>query len=275
MPFSFVCKGTLHEFDRPAVMGILNVTPDSFYDGGRYLADDKMLEQARRIADEGADIIDVGVVSTRPGAQLLPPEEEAKKLSHAVQLIRRELPNAVISVDTCFALPAQKALDAGADIVNDISGGMFDAELWNVVASYHAPYILMHTTTTPDHMQDDPRYDDILKEVAYYFSEKLDVLYRKGVNDIIIDPGFGFGKTVAHNHELFHHIPDLLALFPKQPLLVAMSRKSMIYKPLGITAEQALPGTVALNAIALHMGAKLIRVHDVKEAVQTVKLLQL
>lgn len=275
VPFSFACKGTLHEYSRPAVMGILNVTPDSFYDGGRYATDEKMLEQARRIADEGADIIDIGAVSTRPGAQLLPPDEEARKLAHAVQLVRKELPEALISVDTCFALPAQKALEAGADIVNDISGGMFDAELWHVVASFQAPYILMHNTATPDHMQDNPQYDDILTEVARYFSERLDALYRLGVNDVIIDPGFGFGKTVAHNHELFRRLPDLLALFPRQPLLVALSRKSMIYKPLGITAQQALPGTIALDAIALHMGAQLLRVHDVKEAVQTVNLLQL
>ena len=275
VPFSFTCNGHLHTFSRPAVMGILNVTPDSFYDGGRHTTDEQIVAHAHRLADEGADIIDIGAVSTRPGAQLLPPEQEAHKLVHALRLVRQELPQALISVDTCFALPARQALEAGADIINDISGGMFDKDLWDVVADYGAPYILMHTTTTPDHMQDDPHYDDILREVALYFSEKLDRLYTKGVKDIIIDPGFGFGKTVAHNHELFRRLPDLLTLFPHEPLLVALSRKNMIYRPLGITAQEALAGTVALDAIALHIGAQLIRVHDVREAVQTVSLLQL
>lgn len=271
-PFSINCRGRLCRFARPAVMGILNVTPDSFYDGGRYATPEEVLAHARLMLQEGADILDVGVVSTRPGAQLMAPDQEADKLAAVVTLLRREFPDALLSVDTCFSLPAAKAMEAGADIINDISGGMFDEQMFATVAQYHAPYILMHNTATPDRMQLAPHYDDILREVALYFSQRLDRLHQLGVADVILDPGFGFGKTVQHNYNLFRQLPQLKELFPCLPLLVALSRKSMIYKPLELTPDEALPGTIALNAQALQMGAQLVRVHDVKEAVQTSKL---
>lgn len=271
-PFCLNCNGQLRRFERPAVMGIMNVTPDSFYDGGRYSDGKAIVAHTGQMLDEGADIVDIGAVSTRPGAQLLPPEQEAARLAATVSLLRKEFPHALLSADTCFALPAAKAIEAGADIINDISGGMFDEQLLPVVAQYHVPYILMHNTTTPDRMQLSPHYDDILREVADYFSRKIEQLYLLGVADVIIDPGFGFGKTVEHNHALFRQLPQLKELFPHQPLLVALSRKSMIYKPLGITPAESLAGTIALDAQALQMGAQLLRVHDVKEAVQTAKL---
>lgn len=274
-PFELHCAGRLLRYERPAVMGILNVTPDSFYDGGCYDTDSKIVEHAEMMLREGADIIDVGVVSTRPGAQLMEPDKEAEKLSAVVRLLRKELPDAVLSVDTCFSLPAAKALDAGANIINDISGGMFDSEMFSTVARYHVPYILMHNTATPDRMQLAPHYENILQEVSLYFSRRLEQLYQLGVSDVLLDPGFGFGKTLEHNYMLFRQLPQLIELFPRQPLLVALSRKSMIYKPLGISPQEALPGTIALDAQAMQMGARLVRVHDVKEAVQTARLFML
>ncbi len=271
--FGLNCRGRLVEYYKPVVMGILNVTADSFYDGGRYNSAEALLAHARALLVEGADILDVGVVSTRPGAQLLEPGEEAKKLAGVVRLLRKELPSdVVISVDTCFSLPAQQALDEGADIVNDISGGLFDEEMFPMVARRGVPYVLMHNIATPDRMQQQARYDDVVREVAQFFSHQLHRLYTLGAQDVILDPGFGFGKTMEHNYQLFANIPTLVRLFPHQPLLVALSRKSMIYKLLGITPQEALAGTVALDAQALLMGAAMIRVHDVKEAVQTVRL---
>lgn len=272
-PFTLNCRGRLVQYSRPAVMGILNVTPDSFYDGGCYNNDEAMLAHARALLADGADIVDVGVVSTRPGAQLMRPDEEGEKLAGVVRLLRRKLPaDVIISVDTCFSLPAQRALDEGADIVNDISGGLFDEEMFPMVARRKVPYILMHNIATPDRMQQQARYDDVVSEVATFFSRQLHRLYTLGAQDIILDPGFGFGKTVEHNYQLFAGIPSLLDLFPQQPLLVALSRKSMIYKQLGVTPAEALAGTIALDAQALLMGAAMIRVHDVKEAVHTVRL---
>ncbi len=271
-PFAINCGGTLRQFDRPAVMGILNVTPDSFYDGGSHTTDSAVIEHAHKLLNDGTDILDIGCVSTRPGAQLMEPQEEAAKLSHIVRLLRREFPSAILSVDTCFSLPAAKALDEGADIINDISGGMFDQEMFSTVARYHVPYILMHNTATPDRMQHNPHYDDILQEMTLYFSRALEQLYLLGVNDVILDPGFGFGKTVEHNYTVFRHLPHFRDLFPNEPLLVALSRKSMIYKPLDLSPSEALAGTIALDAQALQMGAQLLRVHDVREAVQTAQL---
>ena len=263
----------LVQFDRPAVMGILNVTADSFYDGGRYLDDDKLLARARQLFDEGADIIDIGVVSTRPGAALLSPDVESQRLVHAVSLVRKALPQAVISVDTCFALPARNAVLAGADMVNDVGGGDFDAAMFETIAELQVPYILMHNGGTPDHMQDNPHYDNILAEVTEFFSQRLARLYALGVPDVIIDPGFGFAKTLEHNYELFVRLSDLKRLFPREPLLVAISRKSMIYKLLQTTPDGALTGTIALHAAALLSGAQLLRVHDVREARQTIEVI--
>lgn len=271
-PFTITVRGRLVTFQRPVVMGILNITPDSFYDGGRHNTPNGMLEHARRLLDEGADIIDIGAASSRPGAQLLPPEVEAQRLVDAVTLLRRELPETLLSVDTCYSLPARRAIEAGADIVNDISGGQFDDDMLRTVADLQAPYILMHNRALPAEMQQHTGYSDIIDDLTKYFSEKLDILYRLGVKDVWLDPGFGFAKTVEENHELLHRLDELTSLF-REPLLTALSRKSMIYKPLGITPDEALPGTIALDAIALFKGSRLLRVHDPKPALQTIQLL--
>lgn len=271
-PFTITVRGRLVTFQRPVVMGILNITPDSFYDGGRHNTPNGMLEHARQLLDEGADIIDIGAASSRPGAQLLPPEVEAQRLVDAVTLLRRELPETLLSVDTCYSLPARRAIEAGADIVNDISGGQFDDDMLRTVADLQAPYILMHNRALPAEMQQHTGYSDIIDDLTKYFSEKLDILYRLGVKDVWLDPGFGFAKTVEENHELLHRLDELTSLF-REPLLTALSRKSMIYKPLGITPDEALPGTIALDAIALLKGSRLLRVHDPKPALQTIQLL--
>lgn len=271
-PFTITVRGRLVTFQRPVVMGILNITPDSFYDGGRHNTPNGMLEHARRLLDEGADIIDIGAASSRPGAQLLPPEVEAQRLVDAVTLLRRELPETLLSVDTCYSLPARRAIEAGADIVNDISGGQFDDDMLRTVADLQAPYILMHNRALPAEMQQHTGYSDIIDNLTKYFSEKLDILYRLGVKDVWLDPGFGFAKTVEENHELLHRLDELTSLF-REPLLTALSRKSMIYKPLGITPDEALPGTIALDVIALLKGSRLLRVHDPKPALQTIQLL--
>lgn len=271
-PFSITVHGRLVEYRRPAVMGILNITADSFYDGGRYNNADAMLERARQLLAEGADIIDVGAASSRPGAELPPPEVEAARLKEAVTLLRSELPEAVISVDTCYSLPARTAIEAGADIVNDISGGQFDDAMFQTVADLQVPYILMHTRGLPGQMQQHTGYDDIIDDLTRYFSERLDRLYRLGVKDVWIDPGFGFAKTVDENYELLRRLDELTSLF-REPLLTALSRKSMIYKKLGTTPDDALAGTIALDALVLDRGSRAIRVHDVRPAIETIKLL--
>jgi len=271
-PFSITVHGKLVTFDRPAVMGILNITPDSFYDGGRHTTPDAFLAHARQLLADGADIIDIGASSSRPGAQLIPPDEEARRLVEAVTLIRKEHPDAILSVDTCYSLPASKAIEAGADIINDISGGMFDDQMFTTVAALQVPYILMHNRALPSEMQQHTGYDDIVDDLTKYFSSKLDTLYRLGVKDIWIDPGFGFAKSVKENYELLHRLDELTSLF-REPLLTALSRKSMIYKPLGITPDDALDGTIALDAVALEKGSRLLRVHDPKPATQSIRLL--
>ena len=253
-------------------MGILNITPDSFYDGGRYTTADAMLAQAHKLIAEGADIIDLGASSSRPGAELLDPEVEAQRLEDAIRLIRKEIPQAILSIDTCYSLPARRSIEAGADIINDISGGQFDEKMFATVADLQVPYILMHTRGLPGQMQQLTGYDDIVDDLTKYFSARLDTLYRLGVKDIWIDPGFGFAKSVDENYELLNHLDELTTLF-REPLLTALSRKSMIYKRLGTTPDQALEGTIALDAIALAKGSRLLRVHDPKPARETIKLL--
>lgn len=271
-PFSLSVHGRLTEWQRPVVMGILNITDDSFYDGGRHAGAETMLAHARWLLDEGADIIDLGAVSSRPGAHLLPPADEARRLSDAVALLREQLPDAILSVDTCYSLPARAAIEAGADMVNDISGGQFDPEMYHTISDLQVPYILMHTRGTPDHMQQHTDYADIVDDLTHYFSERLDQLYTLGIKDLWIDPGFGFAKTTVQNHELLMRLDELTTLF-REPLLVGMSRKSMIYKPLNITADQALAGTIALDTLALERGARILRVHDPRPALETIKLM--
>lgn len=272
IPFCINVGGRLVEFSRPAVMGILNVTSDSFYDGGRHLSEPDMVEHARWLLEQGADILDVGVVSSRPGAQLPPPDIEAHRLASAVARLRKELPNAIISVDTCFALPARKAIESGANMVNDIGGGLLDPDMFATVSLLQVPYILMHNRGIPTIMQQLTDYDDVVDDMVHFFSRRLDQLYRLGVKDVWIDPGFGFAKTLEQNHLLLHRLDELTTLF-REPLLAALSRKSMIYKPLGISPDEALPGTVALDTMALERGARILRVHDPREARQTIDLI--
>ncbi len=276
-PFSIVARGRLVEFKQPAVMGILNITDDSFYDGGRYREADAMLQRTRQMLAEGADIIDIGASSSRPGATLLPPDEEARRLQEAIKLIRSEMPDVLLSVDTCYALPARAAITAGADIINDIGGGGIDSQMFEVVAEIQVPYILMHGG---DKMLAGGQWStdkeqvggDVVDKVIRYLSLKLDTLYRLGVKDVWLDPGFGFGKTMEENHNLLRRLDELTSLFI-EPLLAGVSRKRMIYTILNNTAQDALNGTTVLNTMALERGARILRVHDVKEAVETVKLL--
>lgn len=278
-PFSLCCGGRIVGFERPAVMGILNATPDSFYDGGRYTGERQWIDRAETMCAEGVDIIDVGVVSTRPGATLLTPADEAKRLVEVVASVRRELPDALISVDTCYSLPARAAVEVGADIVNDISGGAFDSGMFETVARLDVPYILMHN---PFGSVNDPagikgrgtregEYD-VMEDIAVRLSALNARLREMGVRDVIIDPGFGFSKTLAENYHVMAHLAELRHLFPDNPLLVALSRKSMIYKLLDTTPEDALVGTVTLHASALIAGAQLLRVHDVRAARQTIEV---
>lgn len=276
-PFSIVARGRLVEFKQPAVMGILNITDDSFYDGGRYREADAMLQRTRQMLAEGADIIDIGASSSRPGATLLPPDEEARRLQEAIKLIRSEMPDILLSVDTCYALPARAAVMAGADIINDIGGGGIDTQMFETVAELQVPYILMHGG---DKMLAGGQWStdkeqvggDVVDKVVHYLSLKLDTLYRLGVKDVWLDPGFGFGKTMEENHDLLRRLDELTSLFI-EPLLAGVSRKRMIYTILNNTAQDALNGTTVLNTMALERGARILRVHDVKEAVEAVKLL--
>ena len=270
--FCFTIQGRLVEFDRPAVMGILNITPDSFYDGGRYNNDAAMLAQAKSLLEQGADIIDLGAASSRPGATLPPPEEEAERLAHAVTLLRREMPHAILSVDTCWSLPARRAIEAGADIINDIGGGDTDTQMFALAADLQVPYILMHGGREHlAHIQPQPQPSPI-DVLTRFFSERLEKLYRLGVKDVWIDPGFGFGKTMEDNYAILEHLEELTTLF-REPLLTALSRKRMIYMQLGTTPQEALNGTVVLDTVALMKGSKLVRVHDPKPAAETIKLL--
>ena len=272
LPFSIESRGRLHEFVRPAVAGILNVTPDSFYDGGRYRTADAIVQRAQEIVAQGADMIDIGAASSRPGAVLSPPEEEAARLAEAVRLVRAALPEALISVDTCYALPARKAVEAGADMVNDIGGGDTDKEMFATVAELQVPYILMHGGK--EHLAGVKRMadGDPVDEVVKFFSSRLDTLYRLGVKDVWLDPGFGFAKDTEQNFALLDRLDELTELF-REPLYIGLSRKRMIYPTLGTTADEALGGTVALDTLALDRGAAALRVHDVKPAVETVNLL--
>lgn len=245
-------------FSRPVLMGILNATPDSFFDGGKYQTEAAILARAKKILDDGGDIIDIGVTSTRPGTQLPQPEEEAEKLAQVVGLVRAHYPNAIISADTCFSLSAHKAIDSGADIINDIGGGYTDAKMFESVAEMQVPYILSHYRNYEG---------NTLLEMSQYFSEKLEELYKLGVKDVWIDPGFGFKKSLQQNFEIFGCMQELCQLF-REPMLVGISRKSMIYKTIGGVPDQpeTLIGTTALNTEALLKGARILRVHDVKEA---------
>jgi len=266
-------NGELIDLTTPLVMGILNITPDSFYDGGRYNTLEKAIRRVAEMLDEGASIIDIGACSTRPGAKEISANEELKRLIPVVAEIRQKFPKAILSVDTFRSSVAEKVVgEIGDCIINDISGGTLDNHLFETVARLKVPYVLMHIQGTPQTMQQNPTYQNVTKEVIKQLSEGVFRLHEMGVCDVIIDPGFGFGKNLDHNFELFNNL-DAFRIF-ELPLLVGVSRKSMVYKFLGQTPEESLNGTTILNTLALIGGAKILRVHDVKPAVEAIKIVE-
>ncbi|WP_445749671.1 dihydropteroate synthase [Polaribacter sp.] len=264
------CKGKLIDITSPKVMGILNITPDSFFDGGKYKNEADILFQTEKMLNEGATFIDVGAYSSRPGAAHISEKEELNRILPVIDLLVKNFPEIIISVDTFRSEIAKQTIQNGAAIINDISGGKMDENMFQTVAELQVPYILMHMLGTPQNMQQNPVYEDVTKEIIRFFSEQIFKLHQLKVNDIVIDMGFGFGKTVAHNYEILKN----LALFKNldAPILIGVSRKSMLYKPLEITANQALNATTVANTIALLNGANILRVHDVKEAVEAIKI---
>ncbi len=270
---SINCKGKLIDLAKPRVMGILNVTPDSFYDGGKFANESAILSQVEKMLNEGADFIDVGACSSRPDAIDISVQEEMSRLINAVELILKNYPEVLISVDTFRAKVAKAAIEAGAALINDISSGLLDAEMLLTVAELQVPYIMMHMKGTPQTMKNLAQYEDLMREVIYHLSERLSAARAIGINDVIIDPGFGFAKNIAQNFELLNKSEQLQMV--DVPVLIGISRKSMIYKTLEVTPKEALNGTSILNTIALQKGASILRVHDVKEAVEAVKLLSL
>jgi len=263
-------KGTLFDLSSPKVMGIINITPDSFYDGGSYLNDKDILDKVGKMLESGADIIDLGGYSTRPGAKNISIEQEEKRTIPIVKLILKTFKSTIISIDTFRSEVAKKALDNGALIVNDVSGGDLDSNMYKTVGKFNVPYIMMHMKGSPKYMQNNPKYKNVTVEVIKNLSQKIRKAESFNIKDIVIDPGFGFGKTTSHNFKLLND----LSLFKNlnRPVMVGISRKSMIYKTLNFKPENALNGTTSLNTIALLNGANILRVHDVKEAKEVIKL---
>ncbi|HBF87630.1 MAG TPA: dihydropteroate synthase [Bacteroidales bacterium] len=267
------CSGKLLDLSSPRIMGILNLTPDSFFDGGKYKNEKQIANRIENIISEGADIIDLGAVSTRPGANLLNYDEELHRLDFALNFIQKYFKQIIVSVDTFRADVAQKVVaDFEVDIINDISGGTMDKNMYETVAKLNVPYIMMHIQGTPAIMQVAPNYQDVVKEIITFFVEKVEKLKKLGVNDIIIDPGFGFGKTLEHNYIILKNLTLFKML--ELPILVGLSRKSMIYKLLSLSPEDVLPESLALNSLALNNGANILRVHDVKETQRMLKIFE-
>ena len=264
------CNGKLIDLTSPKVMGILNVTPNSFYDGGKHTEEKVILKQVEKMLLEGATFIDVGGYSSKPNAEEVSEEQELQRILPVVQNISKEFPNTVISIDTFRSKVAQAAVENGAAIINDISAGNLDVKMMETVAQLQVPYIMMHMKGTPQTMQSLTQYENIIKEMLFYFSEKIALARSFGINDLILDPGFGFAKTVDQNFEVLNKL-DLFQM-TELPILAGLSRKSMIYKTLNTSAQFALNGTTSLNTISLMKGAKILRVHDVKEAVECVQL---
>lgn len=267
------CRGRLIDLSTPKVMGIVNVTPDSFYDQSRCNTEEKIISQVRKHLEEGATFIDLGAYSTRPGCEDISPDTECERLGSAMRIIRREFPDAIVSIDTFRAGVALRAIEEfGADIINDISGGMLDPDMLDTVAKTKAPYILMHMKGTPQNMGEHCQYGNMMDEIIKFFATQVEKLKLLGANDIILDPGFGFAKTLDQNYELLQNM-DTLRIFGL-PILVGVSRKSMIYKLLGGTPQESLNGTTVLNTIAISKGAGILRVHDVKPAMETIQICQ-
>lgn len=266
------CKGKLIDLTIPKIMGILNLTPDSFYDGGLYNNTDRALAQTEKMLLEGATFIDVGGASSKPGAVEISADEELARVLSAIEEIHKTFPETLISIDTYRSDVAKQAVAAGAAMVNDISGGNLDAKMLKTVGALGVPYVAMHMQGTPQNMQDKPSYDTILTDIRLFFAAKIDAAHKAGIHDIIIDPGFGFGKTLEHNYSLLKNISSIQ--MDGIPMLIGVSRKSMIHKLLQIEVADALNGTSVLNTVALQQGAQILRVHDVKEAHQAVQLIE-
>ena len=266
-------NGQLMDLSQPRVMGILNITPDSFYADSRKQTEKDIIARIHLILDEGGDFIDIGAYSSRPDASDVSPKEEMERLKYGLEILRNECPEAVVSVDTFRADVAKMCVEEyGAALINDIAAGQMDPEMFSTIARLKVPYIMMHMQGTPQNMQKNPHYDNPVKEIILYFAEKIEKLRASGVKDLIIDPGFGFGKTLAHNYEILDKLEELQMF--QLPILIGVSRKSMVYKLLGGGPEDALNGTTALHAIALMKGARILRVHDVKAATETVRIFQ-
>jgi len=270
--FAFSIRGNLTKIEFPCVMGVLNLTNDSFYSGSRLTDEFQMLKKAEKMLEDGASILDIGAVSTRPNSKAPDELYEINTIKNAVSTLHKAFPNTLLSVDTFRSAVAHVAANEGASIINDISGGTMDEKMFATVADARLPYIMMHIQGTPENMQINPHYENVVLDVQYFFSQRIHLATSAGINDIIIDPGFGFGKTIAHNFQLLNKLEILKE--HKKRILVGLSRKSMIYKTLKISPEEALHGTIALQTIALIKGAHILRVHDVKEACQLIELMK-
>ena len=265
-------RGKLIDLSEPKIMGILNLTPDSFYDGGKYNEIKTALNQTEKMISQGAFFIDLGACSTRPGAKVISVDEEKKRLMPVLEKLIREFPETYFSIDTYRSSVAAEGLDLGAAMINDISGGQFDSKMMETVGKHSIPYVLMHISGKPENMQNKPQYKNVVKEVLFYFSKKVQQALEAGIIDIIIDPGFGFGKSMSHNYEILKNLELLKNI--EFPLMIGISRKSMIYEKLGINSDQALNGSSVLNTVALLKGTNILRVHDVLQAKECVDLLQ-
>ena len=270
---SINCDGKIVNLDEPLVMGILNATPDSFFDGGKHTDEKNIIAFVKQQLADGAAIIDIGGYSSKPGAAEVSEKEELNRVIPVIRLLKQEFKDLIISIDTFRSAVAREAIKNGAGLINDISAGELDSKMFDVVAELRVPYIMMHMQGTPQTMQNNPTYQNVTREVMNYFIEKTTILRQKGVNDIIIDPGFGFGKTIEHNYQLLRELNHFNCF--ELPILVGVSRKSMITKALNISSKEALNGTTILNTLALTKGANILRVHDVKEADEVVKLFKL
>ena len=270
--YTLNCKGRLLVLNEPIVMGIINATPDSFYSGSRVGGIDAVLQKTEQMINDGADIIDIGGQSTRPNSKRISADEESERVIPFVEAIHKNFPQAIISIDSFYSAVVKKAVAAGASIVNDVSAGTIDENLVPTVASLKVPYILMHMKGDPQTMQQNPAYNNVVLDVFDFLNQKINQLHSAGIVDIIVDPGFGFGKTIKHNFELLNGLNFFRQL--SKPVLVGMSRKATVYKTLGINSGEALNGTTVLNTMALLNGASILRVHDVKEAKQAIQLVQ-
>jgi dihydropteroate synthase len=270
MKMNINCKGKLIDISSPKVMGVLNLTPDSFYDGNKFNNEKKILNQVEKMLNDGATFIDIGAYSSRPGATHISEDQEKSRIIGTVELLITEFPDANLSIDTFRSSIADECLNAGASIINDITASEYDSEILKIAHKHNAPYVMMHMKGMPQDMMKQNKYDNLIKDIIYYFSKKIEAARTAKVNDIIIDPGFGFSKNIDQNYDILKNLGLLKSL--DLPILVGLSRKSMIYKLLKITPELALNGTTSLNTIALLNGAKILRVHDVKEAMECIKI---